>query len=287
MPYSMVNDVKHHYWQTGQGPNLTMLHGFGGNLAVWHFAIAPKLRQDFRITTYDLKGHGRSDVPPSGYTTRDMAHDLAKLLDNLEIEKTDLLGHSFGADISLHFALLYPERVKRLIVVDAMLPLMLEKYMDPDWPGWKYWAEMLQDVAGVEVPKEQWQDVRHMLGHSLQIPVIFGPFRGREREAAPITGLLTETSVVQDYYEPHEMTRENLKKIKAETLLIFDESSPFLETHDVLAAEIPNVESALLPESELRHFSPLEQPEFIVEHTKEFLGRERASEAVAEEALNE
>ena len=39
MPHVSVNDVNFHYWQLGEGPDMVMLHGLGGNLAVWHFAI--------------------------------------------------------------------------------------------------------------------------------------------------------------------------------------------------------------------------------------------------------
>ena len=45
-----------------------MIHGLTGNLAVWHLKIIPMLWDHFRILTYDLRGHGYSDVPPTGYT---------------------------------------------------------------------------------------------------------------------------------------------------------------------------------------------------------------------------
>ncbi len=271
MPYAAVNGIRLHYWQMGTGPDLIMLHGFGGNLAVWHFAVAAQLRHAFRITTYDLRGHGRSDMPPTHYSTKDMASDLLGLMDHLGIDQAILLGHSFGADIALHFGLLHPQRTERLIVIDAMLPVMLHQYMDPSFAGWKYWADLIKDMHGVEVPKERWQDIRHMLTYSFEIPILFGPFRGRPRNRVPITKMLTETTLVQDYYTVDEMTIDNLSNITVPVLLIFDENSPFLETHAVLQRQLPNAETALLPASELRHFGPLEQPELILMHTRRFL----------------
>jgi pimeloyl-ACP methyl ester carboxylesterase len=271
MPYACVNGVNLHYWQMGEGPDLVMLHGLGGNLAVWHFAIAPRLRHLFRITTYDLRGHGRSDMPPAGYTTRDMARDLRELMDTLGIERAHLLGHSFGADAALHFALLYPERVERLVVVEAMLPVMLRQYKRGDWSGWAYWGQMLEKVAGIRVPPEKWQDIPYMMDHSLQVPVLFGPFRGRARNRVPITRLLTETTIVQDFDAVDELTLENLARITPPTLLIYEQDSPFMETYAALSARLPDARPALLAVGDLKHFSPLEQPELIVGHTQAFL----------------
>ena len=101
MPKRSVNGINLHYWQVGEGPDLVMIHGLNGNLAVWHLELMPKLRHEYRITTYDLRGHGRSDMPPTGYSTEDMAKDLLGLLDALGIERAHLMGHSLGADISL------------------------------------------------------------------------------------------------------------------------------------------------------------------------------------------
>src|SRR5262249_45932567 len=108
MPHIQTNGVELHYLQMGEGPDLVMLHGISGNLAVWPLRMVPLLQQHFRVTTYDLRGHGNSSMPPSGYTTRDMAHDLGGLLDELEIEQADIVGHSFGADVAMHFTLLQP-----------------------------------------------------------------------------------------------------------------------------------------------------------------------------------
>jgi pimeloyl-ACP methyl ester carboxylesterase len=114
MSKALVNGIQLHYQQFGQGPSLVMVHGITGNLAIWHLEIVPALMSGFRITTYDLRGHGYSDVPPAGYTTADHAKDLRNLLDNLGIGRTHVIGHSFGADIALHFTILFPERVDRL-----------------------------------------------------------------------------------------------------------------------------------------------------------------------------
>src|SRR6476659_4338016 len=110
MPHVSANGLSFHYLQAGAGPNLVMIHGLTGNQAVWHLRMVPLLRNQFRITCYDLRGHGRSDMPPTGYTTGYMAEDLRGIMDALGLQRAHVMGHSLGADIALHFALLYPDR---------------------------------------------------------------------------------------------------------------------------------------------------------------------------------
>src|SRR5437764_2511308 len=110
---TLRSGLRLHYQQVGSGPDLVMIHGLTGNLAVWHLKIAPLLWDHFRITTYDLRGHGYSDMPPSGYSAADMARDLEELLEALAIDDASFVGHSYGADISLYHALLHPERARQ------------------------------------------------------------------------------------------------------------------------------------------------------------------------------
>ncbi|NJN19765.1 MAG: alpha/beta fold hydrolase, partial [Oscillochloris sp.] len=151
----------------------------------WHFTVVPPLREHYRLTTYDLRGHGRSEMPPDGYTTRDMAADLLGLMDGLGIERANLLGHSLGADIALHFALLHPERVDRIIAIEAGLAALADLRKSADWPGWAEWARGIEEYGGIRVPKEKWHDIDYMLRTSLEVPIVFGPGRAcRGRKSA-------------------------------------------------------------------------------------------------------
>src|SRR5579871_1477293 len=132
MPKINVNGVNLHYITVGSGPDVVMLHGFLGNLAVWHLQIIPLLRGKYRVTTMDLRGHGYSQVTPNGYTPEDMANDLKGLLDHLGIERPILVGHSYGADVCMYFALLYPERVQKLVALEPGLAALVHRRKDPN-----------------------------------------------------------------------------------------------------------------------------------------------------------
>src|SRR5258706_8468964 len=102
MPKVLANGIQQHYQMRGEGPDVVLLHGVTSNLAVWYNGVLPVLSSEFRVTAYDLRGHGLSDLTPNGYSSRDMSEDLHGLLDALEIRDAILVGHSFGGAIALH-----------------------------------------------------------------------------------------------------------------------------------------------------------------------------------------
>ena len=96
MPIAQTQRLAISYQQSGIGPDVVMVHGLAANLAFWYLKIVPHFTPHYRVTAYDLRGHGRSEMPPTGYTTRDLAEDLIALLDERGIEKAHLVGHSIG-----------------------------------------------------------------------------------------------------------------------------------------------------------------------------------------------
>ncbi len=271
-----------HYQRVGRGPDLVMLHGLTGNLAVWHLKIVPLLRDHFRVLTYDMRGHGYSDMPPTGYTTGDMAADLKGVLDAFEIERPYLVGHSYGADAMLYLALMHPERVQKIVAIEAGLSALISLRNRDDWEGWSYWSQVLERF-GHKVPPERRTDIDYMLRLSLQVPKIYGPATGRARKAEPLLRLL-ETSMVRDYEEVGELTLANIPRIDPEILLIYGHGSAFLGTYEYLRMHLRNVTPVLLPESSWGHFGPLEQPEELVSIVLDYLKPEATIAEVKQDA---
>ena len=211
-------------------------------------------------------------MPQSGYTTRDMANDLAGLLDGLEIDQVDLVGHSYGADVALHFALLHPARVRRLVLIEPGIPALLKDREDPDWDGWRYWAEMVERFSGMPVPVERRTDVPYMVRRSFDVPVVYGPLKGLPRKRDRILKLLDTTTMTADYAVVDELTLENIATIPHPILLIYDSGSAWLSTFRVLRDLLKNCEPVILPGGELRHFAPLDAPEMLADYLMRFLG---------------
>lgn len=269
MPKLTANGINIHYQQVGEGPDVVMLHGLTGNLAVWHLKIARVLRNEFRVTTYDLRGHGYSDMTPTGYTTRNMAEDLKGLVDGLGLERPYLVGHSFGADVALHYSMLYPEQVNKVIAIEAGLAAMIHTRKREDWEGWRYWSDALEEF-GFPVPEDKKTDPVYMLELSLKVPKVYGPATGRPRKAEPLLNLIHTTTVLKDYEDPDGLTLDRIPEIDTPTLLVYGENSAFLRTYDYLKDTLPNCLPVLLPVSKWGHFGPVEQPELLLDHMRHF-----------------
>ena len=279
---SLGNGVELHYQQFGQGPDLVMVHGITGNLAIWHLEIVPALMSQFRITTYDLRGHGYSSVPPTGYTTADHATDLKNLLDHLGISQAFVMGHSFGADVALHFTILFPEYVDRLVLVEPAVAALIPLREREDWIGWKYWRDKLA-LGGVEVPRENWYDAEYLVRSSVSLPMLFGFRKGRARRAAPLVKLMDTTTAARDYCELAGMTLEKINAVTHPTLLLYGEDSVFLGTYDYLREHLANVSAFLLANSE--HFGPIERPELLLQYVRDFFGVAEPTEGMVSDAI--
>ena len=108
-----------YYEEHGNGPPLILSAGLGGSGGYWGPNI-PALAEHFRVIVYDHRGTGRSDPALSdNVTVNEMARDVLALLDDMEIGRTDLMGHALGGIIGLALARIAPARVGKLVVVNA------------------------------------------------------------------------------------------------------------------------------------------------------------------------
>lgn len=256
--------IRLHYQQVGSGPDLVLVHGLTGNLAVWHLQMVPLLMHRFRVLTYDLRGHGYSDVPAEGYTPDDMAGDLLELLDALGIDRAAVVGHSYGADTALYFAHHHPDRVSAVVAIEAALPAMIHRRAREDWPGWRYWTDVLER-SGQPVPEEHRTDADYLLRQSLLVPKKWGPLQGLPRNPKPFLRLLDETTMTRDVEVVGGLPLAEIERITVPVTLLYCESSAFDDTFDYLIAHLPSVRPVLMPRTEWGHFGPLEQPEAVAE----------------------
>lgn len=98
-------------------PAVLLVHGWGGDGREWS-AHADALSARFRVIVPDLRGHGRSQVPESGNTPVEMAHDLAVLVDVLGTGPVIAVGHSMGGQVVNLLAVRHPEAVRSVVALD-------------------------------------------------------------------------------------------------------------------------------------------------------------------------
>jgi NAD(P)-dependent dehydrogenase (short-subunit alcohol dehydrogenase family)/pimeloyl-ACP methyl ester carboxylesterase len=270
-----------HYQQVGSGPDLVLVHGLTGNLAIWHLHMVPLLMQRFRVLTYDLRGHGYSDVPPAGYTPDDMAGDLLGLLDVLGIAKAAVVGHSYGADTALYFAHHHPERVSAVVAIEAALPAMIHRRAREDWPGWRQWTDVLER-SGFAVPDDRRADADYLLRQSLLIPKKWGPLKGLPRNPKPFLRLIDETTIIGDHEVVGGLPLAEIEHIDVPVTLLYSEGSTLDDTFDYLSAHLPAVRPVRMAATEWGHFGPLEQPDAVTAEVLRALEPAAATPGVAE-----
>jgi pimeloyl-ACP methyl ester carboxylesterase len=103
----------------GVGPTVVLVHGLGGNPHIFD-DLAPLLREHHHVLAYARRGHGDSDAPARGpYDLRSLVSDLRGFLDRLRIDRAHLVAWSTGGDEVTRFAAVAPERVDKLVYLDA------------------------------------------------------------------------------------------------------------------------------------------------------------------------
>ncbi|HIX98705.1 MAG TPA: alpha/beta hydrolase [Candidatus Dorea intestinigallinarum] len=219
-----------YYKEKGKGKPLILLHGNGEDSSYFESQM-DYFSQTRRVIAVDTRGHGRSPRGPAPFTIRQFAEDLREFVEEMGIERADLLGFSDGGNIAIIFALRYPERVDRLILNGANL-----------------WSR------GVKP--------------SVQIPIIlgyyaasfFGHFSGKARANAELLRLMVKDPNIE---------QEELRSIQSPTLVIAGERDMIREEHTrLIAAEIPGAELRIIPGD---HFIAAGNPEAFNREVDRFL----------------
>ena len=272
MAKAHINGINVHYQSKGEGSDVVLIHGITSCLAQWYVEILPALATSYRVTTYDLRGHGLTEMTPSGYDSGNMAADLLGLMDHLGIEQTCLVGHSFGGAIALHLALLHPERVKGIVLLDTGLACLRYLRVIEDWPGWKQYGSDLGRFGitlGAFLEIDQQQDVTEVIRRSLSIPVQSGFRKGQSGLTPRLKKLLDETNMGSEFREIGELTESNLATIQTPVLAIYGGTSPYEKMAEHLSRVLPNCRYELLAEA--GHFYAVEEPALVLDRVSGFL----------------
>ncbi len=119
-----VNGAVHYFKIIGEGEPLVVLHGGPGLSHEYFLPHLESLADEYQLIFYDQRASGRSpkDVPPESVNTENYIKDLEGIREHFGLDKVSLIGHSWGGLLALHYALAYPERTQRLIIVDSAPP---------------------------------------------------------------------------------------------------------------------------------------------------------------------
>jgi len=117
--YTKVGSIRTRYWALGeQGTIVILLHGGGASVEFWLYNLAA-LAQSHRVFAVDMIGSGCSDKPSISYSLSEQAQFVKNFMDTCRIHRASLAGNSMGGGVVLQFALMFPERVEKLVLVNS------------------------------------------------------------------------------------------------------------------------------------------------------------------------
>jgi pimeloyl-ACP methyl ester carboxylesterase len=116
MSLAELSGLSLYYEDHGVGPPVVLIAGIPAIANDWEPLSMRLADAGRRVIAYDNRGSGASSVTPGPYSTAQLAHDAAALLDYLELERADVFGMSMGGMIAQELAISYPDRVGRLVL---------------------------------------------------------------------------------------------------------------------------------------------------------------------------
>ena len=127
--YADLAGVRLHYVEAGEGPLVVLVHGFPEFWFSWRFQIPALAAAGFRVVAPDMRGYNLSDKPKGveGYALETLARDVERLIGALGEERAVIVGHDWGGIVAWAVAMLHPERVGRLVILNVPHPERLSR----------------------------------------------------------------------------------------------------------------------------------------------------------------
>jgi len=116
--FAKINNINICYEISGEVKPIILIHGFGSRKEGWFCQIGA-LSQRYQVITIDLRNSGKTDHPNDPITMEQFVEDIKGLMDFLNINQVSLVGESMGGMIGLQFALMYPNRLNKLILINT------------------------------------------------------------------------------------------------------------------------------------------------------------------------
>jgi pimeloyl-ACP methyl ester carboxylesterase len=240
--------IRIHYEDCGRGPAILLSHGYSATSQMWRGQVRA-FQSDYRIITWDLRGHGQSDSPEAltDYSAEVAVDDMEAILRTCQVERAVIGGLSLGGYLSLAFHLAHPERVRALMLFDTGPGYKNPKARD----RWNQGAERMArefETRGLSA-----------LGGGAEVRI------SQQRSAEGLARAARGTLVQRD-----SRVIESLESIGVPTLVVVGErDEPFLAATDYMAAKIPNATKVVIPGA--GHAANVEQPSAFNQALRSFL----------------
>jgi pimeloyl-ACP methyl ester carboxylesterase len=258
-----INGARIHVELTGEGDPIVLVHAGIADARMWDPTV-PALDSDHRVVRYDMRGYGRSTIPPHPFAHHD---DLAALFQALDLGPAVVIGASYGGEVATALALEHPELVRGLVLINTLAGM--REPSEQLRAGWRAVnAAMDQgDVPGaVEIETKMWVDGPHRQPAEVDLEL-------RQRVTAMNAAIFARIAEVDaaEEREPDPPVVDRLGEIAAPTLVIVGmlDQPDAVASADTLAAGIPN--ATLIRIDDAAHLPSMERPEAVNQAVRQFL----------------
>ena len=277
--FADVNGIKICYDIHGNGELVVLIHGFGDKKEHWRAQIG-ELSKYFKVIRFDNRGAGKSDRPEGVYSMEVYADEINGLLNHLDIEKTHIIGHSLGGMIVQNFALKYPERINKIVLINTIAGI-IPPGVPPD-QGIEYYRN--NAIADLNAMKKDPLNAFILKAKKSYSREFWKQIKENPKKKFHNIWLVEDLVEEKTHYGPTEKdlihqvealrthnTYDRLHEIKNEVLIIAaekDKSCPILmnkKIHELL----PNSKFIVIEKA--GHQSILEYPQIINSYIIEFL----------------
>lgn len=262
MPKIDIGDAEIYYEEKGSGPPLLLVPGLGGGGAWWQHQVEA-FSPHFRVIIHDHRGAGQSTFSPIRYSVDQMASDVIKLMDGLDIETAHYAGHSTGGAIGQTIAQDHPERLHSLV-------------LSATWPGpdaffrrsFETRKEILQNLGIESYSRASMLMLLPPWWVAENDAAIEEQARARVENEPPVEIMVSRIDAIMAFDR-----RARLGEISLPTLVICAQDDTVTPIHqsEELARGIPGAEFVTLERG--GHFSPTILPEQFNKPVLEFLLR--------------
>jgi len=266
MPTTSVNGVELYYETHGDGPPVLLIHGLGSSTRDWEPQVAA-LATRFRVITFDVRGHGRSEKPRQRYSVKLFADDTAALIRALDVGPVHVIGISMGGMIAFQLAVDAPELVRSLVIVNSG-PAMPIKTLSQRLMIWTRIA-----IVRVQGMRKMGEVLAQRLLPKPEHATIRAQFIARWAENDPVAYLSALKGLV------NWSVMDALPRIERPVLVLTGDL-------DYTPVAFKQAYTAMMKHAELvviddaRHFAPIERPEPFNAALLAFLARVSAPASV-------
>lgn len=262
-----ANGVETNYELVGEGDCIVLIHGFTDNMAMWQNQV-PVFSQQYKVLTFDVRGHGQTDSPEDKISLDTLADDLYSLLKALNIGKAFVLGYSMGGRIGLNFALKHPDMTPGLIFANSGIPgpvFQLSEREIKEMLEKQSLMEKLIESGDIEGIAEVMTELSFSPGFKDREPEVYQRYKELKLENDPRHYLPIMKAIVENFQNPPDLTQ-----LKCPALIIAGDQDSFmkLDVAESMEKAIPNAQVKILPAG---HASALEVPEQFNQVVLEFL----------------